>query len=717
VVQASRWDSIVWPQWLPVRARLPLIAQLTGAVALTALLVSPWWSAIPVPAAPITATPHPVLPLPSAVAPSPMLKRATQPEPGRPAHLNLEVHHGFGSADLLVSVDGTPALETKVDGGGKRFKMFGKRAERGFTRTLDLDPGVRVVRVRVRSLPDKFDQTRIERFDLGAASVAALRVSADKSGLRLAADHPPAPANEPDPARPLRATPVPLPVARPPVVTAAQTSAALRAEADNLADLLQSLRSMLIAIAGFVASAATGFVVQEFLRSRKGLLFVGPERRRRRRASKVQASLLFLAVIIPALAGAQTSVPDGGRYSDAEKSYVPPAATGKVSDTTRRVTMHVVYGQKFDATAGPISITNPFMDPAKVLFVQMTGLSATADGGLVVGGRAGLDKDGHAVGTGFWKVAADGAVTPLYTRSTNTYGKTAGTKCEAAYARTHLDPENFAIAAGGALVKAIDFGVVRVGTDGMVHRIAGVPFACEESGQASQVRGTNDGAADAARFNMASRIAVDPQGNTWIVDQSLCALRRLSSDGKVTTVITPEQACGEAIPKEDRPGLEFIAWDAVHGELVTTASMSVARPVHNLFMTVWRIKPTGEFKRVLWASKVGTSPAKHQLDGITAVAVDPQGRIHIASRIMKRDGGSVLAVLRVNETGATVVPVTGATVPYADASDDPRDGAAARATFHYIRDMSFAPDGTLYLLDEHLVRKLDRAGQVSTWVF
>ena len=40
-------NPFVWPRWLPVRARLPLIAQITGAVALTALLVGPWWSRFP----------------------------------------------------------------------------------------------------------------------------------------------------------------------------------------------------------------------------------------------------------------------------------------------------------------------------------------------------------------------------------------------------------------------------------------------------------------------------------------------------------------------------------------------------------------------------------------------------------------------------------------------------------------------------------------------
>ena len=140
-------------------------------------------------------------------------------------------------------------------------------------------------------------------------------------------------------------------------------------------------------------------------------------------------------------------------------------------------------------------------------------------------------------------------------------------------------------------------------------------------------------------------------------------------------------------------------------------------PVHNLYSTVWRVKPSGEFRRVLYATKVGKSPAKHLLDGISALAVDPQGRIHIGDRIMTREGSSALGVLRVDEAGATVVPVTGAAVPYNEAGDQPQDGPAARARFRWIADMSFAPDGTLFIRDEHLIRKLDRAGQVTTWAF
>lgn len=431
------------------------------------------------------------------------------------------------------------------------------------------------------------------------------------------------------------------------------------------------------------------------------------------------ALIVVLAAGLP-LAGTQNPpVPmDSGRYSDAEKAYVPLARTTRVSEAPRRATMAVGFGRKFAAEpGGPVIITNSYMNPGEVFFVQMVGMAVTADGSVIVGGRVDLDSQGHARGTGYWRIAPDGAITPLHTRSTGTYGKTPATSCEAPYSRTHLNPEKFALAPDGSLVKANEYAIVRIGADGFVKRLAGEPFACEESGQASRVRGATDGAADSSRFDKASKVLVDPAGNIWIVDQTGCSLRRLGTDGRVTTVITVEQSCGKNIVMEDRPALDLLAWDAVHDELVTAWSRPVAVPVHNLYSTVWRVKPSGEFRRVLYGTKVGKSPAKHLIDGISALAVDPKGQIHIASQIMKREGGAVMAVLRVDEAGATVVPVTGAGVPFSEAENQPRDGAAARAQFRWMSDMGFAADGTLFVRDEHLIRKLDPAGQVTTWAF
>jgi hypothetical protein len=288
VLQASRWESLVWPRWLPVRARLPFIAQITGSVALTALLVAPWWSSIPDSSAdepptvaaapqPAAAPPKPA-PAPAPAPPPPAaVAAAASPSPARPAHLNLDVRHTFGSVDLSVTVNGKPALNTRLDGSGKRFKVFGKRAERGFTKTLDVPPGVHVVRVRVQSADDKFDQTRTERFDLGSASVAALRIAADKSGLSIAAVHPPAPPRATPAPATAAATPVATPVAAPVTALIPASAPAVpdapRPPVDNdMIDLVLRLRSMLIAIAGMVASAATGALVQEFVKRKRGLI-------------------------------------------------------------------------------------------------------------------------------------------------------------------------------------------------------------------------------------------------------------------------------------------------------------------------------------------------------------------------------------------------------------------------------------------------------------
>ena len=310
---ASRWDSLVWPRWLPERARLPLVAQVTGAVALTALVVSPWWSRIPpLPSSPVM--PHAAaVPLASAVPKSSNLDAARRSAiaAAGAAHVNLDVRHSLGNVNVSVTVDGKTAFSGNLDGSGKRFKLFGKRPERSFTRTLDVEPGVHVVRVRLRSAGDRFDQSRVERFDLASASVATLRVTADKVGMSLVAIHPPSSGAEAnriaskDPAASAAAAAAPVAIT-PPAVEATAVPVAKGFESrpspveSAMVELVHSLRSMLIAIAGFVASAATGFVVQEFLRRQRDLLFqeaeasrpvasVRVERRRRRRRSNTSA--------------------------------------------------------------------------------------------------------------------------------------------------------------------------------------------------------------------------------------------------------------------------------------------------------------------------------------------------------------------------------------------------------------------------------------------
>ena len=293
---AGRFEKTLWPRWLPETARMPLLAQVTGAVALTALIMGPWWSRVPSNATTTTPETLPAV-APADVRAEPLKPTITPIVPAqqaavRPAHLNLDVRHSFSTAELSVTVDGKRVLDSTLEGAGKKFRMFGKREERSFTRSLDLTPGVRVVNVRLKSAQDKYDQTRTERFELGAATVASMRITAERSGLDVIAQHPPVEPPAATAPAPAAAVPVPVPVTAAPAaapVSAAPAPLAAAQRADAVAELVQSVRSMLIAIAGFIASAATGFVVQEFMRSRKDSIFSQRRGRRRSGADEEEA--------------------------------------------------------------------------------------------------------------------------------------------------------------------------------------------------------------------------------------------------------------------------------------------------------------------------------------------------------------------------------------------------------------------------------------------
>jgi hypothetical protein len=410
------------------------------------------------------------------------------------------------------------------------------------------------------------------------------------------------------------------------------------------------------------------------------------------------------------------------RVSEAEKVYVAPKATEKVAEGPRTATIAPGYGRKFapENTKPRVTISNPYMDPATALFAEKVKLACTADGGLVVAGRAGFDKDGRTLGTGFWRVAPDGAVTPLVTRSTNAYGLTSRTRCEAPFGKSYSPVGPFAVAADGRLLVSSTASVLAVAADGFVARVSGSPRDCENDGTKG-ISGFGDGEGTAALFNEPAKPVEDPDGNVWVADQQGCALRKITPKGEVSTVLGPEVLCNDATPREDRPLLDHLAWDAAHGELVAAGSHTVARPVHDLYTLIWRIRPTGEARRVLFGKKVTrVSPAKQHLDGVSAMAVDAKGRIFFISRLMlfERRGWDELQLLRVDEAGATVVPVSGTKVPNGMwMADYPLDGPVERAVFQFSHDMCISPDGTTFVSDDIFIRRIDTKGQVTTWLF
>jgi len=403
-------------------------------------------------------------------------------------------------------------------------------------------------------------------------------------------------------------------------------------------------------------------------------------------------------------------------------AFVAASATEPIADGLRTATLDPGYGRKFAAenTRPRVTVSNPFMNLQRPLFADAPKLHCTADGGLVVAGRAGFDTDGRVLGAGFWKVASGGAVTPHITRTVGIYGAAAGTRCDAPFTESASPVGPFTVAADGRLLAAASASIVAVSAGGRVDRVAGSADDCR-SDTASRAAGADDGPGPGARFSQPERPVEDSDGHLWVADQKGCALRRITPQGEVSTVLGPEVLCNDAVGREERPILDNLTWDAAHGELVTGGSRTVARPVHDLYTMVWRITPTGAYRRVLFGKKASrVSPAKQHLDGVSALAVDAQGRIFIISQLMlfERRGWDALQVLRIDEAGATVVEVTGARIPRGTNIDTyPLDGPVDRAVFNASHDMCFSPDGTLFVSDDILVRKVDTKGQVTTWLF
>lgn len=419
------------------------------------------------------------------------------------------------------------------------------------------------------------------------------------------------------------------------------------------------------------------------------------------------AAAAIVCLLLPA-------APMAGRQRSS--AFVPPSATTRVADAPRTATLSSGYGQKFSAdnTRPVVTVVNPYMDVKRPLFAKVESLQCAFDGRVIVSGRAGFDADGSAVATGFWQIAPDGAVTPLAVRSVR---QRDGRGCGVPFAQSSVAPGPFSIGADGRLFFGGLASIMSLTPDGLVTRLAGPAGECSGSG----ATGVADGRADAARFTEPQRSVQDGSGNLWVADQSGCALRRIGTDGSVSTVLAKDRLCNSAVPAEDRPLLQTLAWDATHNELVAAGSTTVARPEHDLYTTVFRISPAGDVRRVLFAKKASrVSPAKHHLDGIRAMTVDPKGRILLISLLMifEQRGFDALQLMRVDEPNATVVPLSGTKIPKGTwLAEHPLDGPLEMAHFDQSRDMCAVPDGTLYVNDEMLVRRVDPKGVVTTWAF
>jgi hypothetical protein len=149
--------------------------------------------------------------------------------------LNLVCRHNLQSADLSVFVDGKPVFADRVSGSVKRrFGFLDKKVEGTLSKVLAIQPGRHDVKVELKSSPERFDQARQIAVNLVSGREATVVITAQRGELTLAFQGVPADSDQ---------------VGQP--------------------AYSGSIRSILFTVLGSVASAAIGFIVQEFLRTRK----------------------------------------------------------------------------------------------------------------------------------------------------------------------------------------------------------------------------------------------------------------------------------------------------------------------------------------------------------------------------------------------------------------------------------------------------------------
>jgi mucin-19 len=242
--------------------------------------------------------------------------------------------------------------------------------------------------------------------------------------------------------------------------------------------------------------------------------------------------------------------------------------------------------------------------------------------------------------------------------------------------------------------------VRKITPDGRVTTIAG------RAGEPGSINGTGT----AARFNRPTGVVADSSGNLYVMDTGNALLRKLTRDGRVTTLSSFGGRWGsfarvftgrwplERLEKEGEP-FRFDSTDEAVLQLILPHLLT-ARPNGDLYFThsfdsFGFLSPAG---RVTWIRD------NHDFDPRGGIAADADRNLYLAeSGLIEKVGPSGEISTLAGHSGS---------------SDEPRyrDGHGQWARFGEQLGVARSPDGTLYVADpeNNVVRRVTPDGEVTT---
>jgi sugar lactone lactonase YvrE len=270
-----------------------------------------------------------------------------------------------------------------------------------------------------------------------------------------------------------------------------------------------------------------------------------------------------------------------------------------------------------------------------------------------------------------------------------------------------------------------------------------IPYSTITIFAGSGASGTADGTGTAARFSNPLNIARDAQGNLYVTDNSNHTIRKITSEGVVTTFAGTAGQSGDTDGTGSAArfnGPTDICIDA-SGNLFVTESLAnrVRKITPQGVVTVFAGSATGVSG---YADATGTNA---RFNAPSAITIDAQGNLYVYdsanTKIRKITPAGVVTTLgsfssandlymspqgtlyiswnsaigKVATTGLN----TGVTTLWVGSNNTTgfADGAAADARFNYILGMSADADGNLYVTDREnrRIRKITPTGAVSTF--
>lgn len=241
--------------------------------------------------------------------------------------------------------------------------------------------------------------------------------------------------------------------------------------------------------------------------------------------------------------------------------------------------------------------------------------------------------------------------------------------------------------------------------DDMIRKISSDGVVSTMAGNPDDGRGSVDGVGDGAKFNTPTGLVLDPSGNVYVADSRNAAIRKVTPQGVVTTV------AGRMRRHEYRDGI------GAEAKFVNPLGMTTDKQ-GNLYVSdadanyamIRKISPQGVVTRLvgkyqaLYSSDWAWAP---DYPGATGIAMDGAGYFYLVDYSRQ--------IIRKMSPAGEIKPFAGTVDTENRGWRESADGPALQARFVAPNAIALDSSGNTYVTDGQTIRKIDASGAVTTF--